>query len=81
MLIRLGEIIEDAREYREITRAELADYAGISMEVVEEIEEEAWEEGPSRRAKEEFVSWVEFIRGCSLRIFGCIEVKDGGLRK
>jgi len=30
MLIELGEIIKDAREYKEITQAELADYAGVS---------------------------------------------------
>jgi hypothetical protein len=29
MLIRLGEIIKDAREYKEITRAEVAVYAGV----------------------------------------------------
>ena len=39
MLIRLGEIIKDAREYKEITRAELADYAGVSESQIEEIEE------------------------------------------
>jgi len=39
MLIRLGEIIKDAREYKEITRAELADYAGVSEGQIEEIEE------------------------------------------
>jgi transcriptional regulator with XRE-family HTH domain len=39
MLIGLGEIINDAREYKEITRAELADYAGVSEELIEEIEE------------------------------------------
>jgi transcriptional regulator with XRE-family HTH domain len=40
-LIRLGEIIkQDAREYKEITRAELADYTGVSAEQIEEIEED-----------------------------------------
>jgi len=39
MLIKLGEIIKDAREYKEITRAELAEYAGVSEEKVEETEE------------------------------------------
>ena len=37
MLIRLGEIIKDAREQKEITRAQLADYAGVSEERIEEI--------------------------------------------
>lgn len=36
MLIRLGEIIKDAREYKEITQSELAEYAGVSEEQVEE---------------------------------------------
>ena len=40
MLIRLGEIIKDAREYTEVTRAELAEYAFISEEQIEEIEED-----------------------------------------
>ena len=40
MLIRLGEIVRDEREYKEITRAELADYAGFSEEKIEEIEED-----------------------------------------
>jgi transcriptional regulator with XRE-family HTH domain len=40
MLIRIGEIIKDAREYKEITRAELADYAGVSEKLIEEIEED-----------------------------------------
>ena len=39
MLIKLGEIIEDAREYKDITRAELAKYAGVSVKKVEDIEE------------------------------------------
>ena len=39
MLIRLEEMIKDAREYKEITWAELADYAGISEEKIEAIEE------------------------------------------
>ena len=30
MLIRLGEILYDAREYKEITQAELAEYAGVT---------------------------------------------------
>ena len=38
MLIRLGEIIKDSREYKEITRAELAEYAFVSEEKIEEIE-------------------------------------------
>ena len=38
MLNRLGEIIKNAREYKEITRAELADYAVIPKEKIEEIE-------------------------------------------
>ena len=36
MLIRLGEIIKDAREYKEITRAEIADYAFVSEEKIVE---------------------------------------------
>ena len=39
MHIRLGAIIKDAREYKEITRAELADYAFVSEEKIVEIEE------------------------------------------
>ena len=39
MLIRLGEIIKDAREYKEITLAELAEYAGVSEEQIQKIEE------------------------------------------
>ena len=39
MLVRLGEIIKDTREYKEITRAELADYADVSGEQIEEMEE------------------------------------------
>ena len=39
MHIRLGEIIKDAIEYKEITRAELADFAFVSEEQTEEIEE------------------------------------------
>ena len=38
MPIRLGEIIKDTREYKEITRAELAEYAGVSEELIAEIE-------------------------------------------
>ena len=40
MLIRLGEIIQDAREYKEVTRAELDEYAGVSEELIEKIEED-----------------------------------------
>ena len=40
MLIRLGEIIKDASEYKEITQAELAEYAFVSEEQIEEIEED-----------------------------------------
>ncbi len=36
MLIRLGEIIKDAKEYKESTRAELVDYAGVSEEKIVE---------------------------------------------
>jgi len=39
MLFRLGEIIQDVREYKEIKRAELADYADVSEEQIEAIEE------------------------------------------
>ena len=39
MFIRLGEIIKDAREYKEITRAELADFAFVSEEQIEAIEQ------------------------------------------
>jgi len=35
MFVRLGEMIKDAREYKEITRAELAEYAFISEEQIE----------------------------------------------
>jgi len=37
MHIRLGEIIKDAREYKEITRAEVADYAFVSEELINEF--------------------------------------------
>lgn len=39
MLIRLGEIIQDAREYKEITRANVAEYVGVSEEIIKEFEE------------------------------------------
>ena len=39
MLIRLGKIIQEEREYKEVTRAELAEYAGVSEEQIEEFEE------------------------------------------
>ena len=39
MLIKFGEMIKDAREYKEITRAELAEYACVSVEQIEAIEE------------------------------------------
>lgn len=39
MSIRLGEIIKDAREYKEITQAELADYAFVSEEKITEFED------------------------------------------
>jgi transcriptional regulator with XRE-family HTH domain len=39
MHIKLGEIIKDAREYKEITGGELAEYVGVSEEQDEEIEE------------------------------------------
>ena len=38
MFIRVGEMIKDAREYKEITRAELAEYAFVSEEQIEEYE-------------------------------------------
>ena len=31
-------MIKDAREYKELTRAELADFVGLSEEMIEEIE-------------------------------------------
>jgi transcriptional regulator with XRE-family HTH domain len=40
MHIRLGEIIKDAREYKEITRAELAEYTFVSEEKIVDIEED-----------------------------------------
>jgi hypothetical protein len=40
MLIRLGEIIKDSREYKEIKRAELAGYAFVSEEQIEEFKED-----------------------------------------
>jgi DNA-binding XRE family transcriptional regulator len=39
MQLRLSEIIKDAREYKEITRAELTEYADVSVEKIEEIED------------------------------------------
>ena len=39
MHIKLGEIIKDAREYKEITRAELAEFAFVSEEKIIEFEE------------------------------------------
>ena len=39
MHVRLGEIIKDTREYKEITQTELAEYAFVSEEQIEEIEE------------------------------------------
>ena len=39
MLIRIGDIIQDAREYKEITWAELAEFAFVSEEQATEIEE------------------------------------------
>ena len=38
MFIGLGKIIKDAREYKKITRAALAECAGVSAEKIEEIE-------------------------------------------
>ena len=37
---RSSGLIKDAREYKEITRAELAEYAGVSAEKIEEIEQD-----------------------------------------
>ena len=39
MFIRLREVIKDAREYKEITGAELAEYAGVSEEQIVQFEE------------------------------------------
>ena len=39
MHTQLGETIKDAREYKEVTRAELAEYAFVSEKQIEEIEE------------------------------------------
>jgi len=39
MLIRLGKTIKDTREYKEITRAELAKYAFVSEKQVVQFEE------------------------------------------
>ena len=39
MLIRLGEIIKDAKEYKENIQTELADYTDAAEEQSEEIEE------------------------------------------
>jgi DNA-binding XRE family transcriptional regulator len=38
MIYKLGEIIKEAREYKEITRADLAEFAGVSEEKIEEID-------------------------------------------
>jgi transcriptional regulator with XRE-family HTH domain len=38
MQTNIGEIIKDAREYKELTRAELMDFVGLSEEMIEEIE-------------------------------------------
>jgi len=38
MLIRLGEIIKGAKEYKELIRAELAGYTGVSEEQIIKIE-------------------------------------------
>ena len=40
MISRLGEIIKDTREYKEFTRAELAEFAGVTEETIAEIEED-----------------------------------------
>ena len=42
MLIILGEIIQDAREYKEVTREELAEYADVIVLKVEEIDRTVW---------------------------------------
>ena len=39
MINRLGEIIKDTREYKEVTRAELAEYAFVTEEQTEEFEQ------------------------------------------
>lgn len=39
MTIVLGELIKEARENKEITRAELAEIAGVSEETLTEIED------------------------------------------
>ena len=39
MLLRLGEMIKDAKEYKEITRAELSEYAFLSEERIVQVEE------------------------------------------
>ena len=38
MHIRLGEITKDARKYKELIRAELAGYTGVSEEQIIKIE-------------------------------------------
>jgi transcriptional regulator with XRE-family HTH domain len=38
MQTKICEMIKDAREYKEISRAELADFVGLSEEMIEEIE-------------------------------------------
>jgi transcriptional regulator with XRE-family HTH domain len=38
MQTKICEMIKDAREYKELTRAELADFVGLSEEMIEEIE-------------------------------------------
>ena len=39
MHIKIGKIIKDAREYKEITRADRAEYAFVTEEQIEEYEE------------------------------------------
>ena len=39
MHIRLGEIIKDARQYKEITQGELAEFAFVSEKMIEEFEQ------------------------------------------
>ena len=39
MLIKLGKIIKDTREYKEITRAELSEFAFVSEEQIKAIED------------------------------------------
>ena len=40
MIRRLGEIIKEAREYKEFTRVELAEFACVTEETITEIEED-----------------------------------------